>query len=192
MNNNHKNGYLEIILGPMYAGKTSHVMDLYRKYKFCNLNTIVINHEMDKRDGTSHTLFSHDSTQIPCIEVKNLESILTEANILKYSVFIINEGQFFTDLSSTVINLVDIHKKTVHVNGLDGDYKRDKFGQLLDLIPYCDDVIKLKALCGVCKNCTKGIFTYRKTQQKEQIIVSQEGMYVPVCRNCYNTLENMK
>ena len=153
----------------------------------------MINHSFDTRYSEG-TISTHDkNTKIKCHMLKNLETITPEyIKTQNVNAIFINEGQFFTDLSSTVIQLVDIHKKTVHVNGLDGDYKRDKFGQLLDLIPYCDDVIKLKALCGVCKNCTKGIFTYRKTQQKEQIIVSQEGMYVPVCRNCYNTLEKMK
>lgn len=192
MNANYKHGYLEIVLGPMYAGKTSHVMDLYRKYNFCRLNTLVINHELDQREGSESTLWSHDSTKIPCTEVKSLSSVLTEANILKYSVFIINEGQFFTDLSSTVLSLVNEHKKIVHVNGLDGDFKREKFGQLLDLIPHCDDVVKLKALCAVCRNGTKGLFTYRKSNEKQQVIIDTENMYIPVCRNCYNTMQKDK
>ena len=61
MNMNYKDGYLEVVLGPMYAGKTSHVMDLYRKYNFCRLNTLVINHELDQREGSESTLWSHDS-----------------------------------------------------------------------------------------------------------------------------------
>ena len=75
-------------------------------------------------------------------------------------------------------------KKKVYVCGLDGDFKRKKFGEILDLIPICDKVYKLQSLCALCKNGEKGIFSLRVTEDTGQTLVGVEN-YKPVCRNCY-------
>ena len=64
--------------------------------------------------------------------------------------FLINEGQFFENLYETVLNLVEKHNKQVYVCGLDGDFKRNKMGEILDLIPISDKVVKLKSRCSIC------------------------------------------
>ena len=79
-----------------------------------------------------------------------------------------------------------VNNKKVYVCGLDGDFERKKFGQILDLIPLCDTVTKLTSLCSLCKNGTKGIFSKRITSETEQTVVGSDN-YIPVCRNCYNT-----
>lgn len=76
-------------------------------------------------------------------------------------------------------------KKRVHIGGLDGDFNRNKFGELLDLIPYCDKVIKLTALCGICKNGTVAIFSRRITEETEQTVIGSD-IYIPVCRECFH------
>ena len=106
-------------------------------------------------------------------------------NILsEYDVFLINEGQFFEDIIDVIPELVDKYDKKVYICGLDGDFKRKKFGKLLDLIPLADKVIKKVALCKICKNGKKGIFTMRLTNEEEQIVVG-EANYIPVCRQCF-------
>ena len=82
--------------------------------------------------------------------------------------------------------MVDHYKKHVFECGLDGDFKRNKFGQILDLIPLCDNVIKLKAVCQNCKKCD-AIYTHRKTNDTAQTIVAEKDMYSALCRNCYIT-----
>ena len=74
--------------------------------------------------------------------------------------------------------------KQVYVCGLDGDFERKKFGDVLDLIPLCDKVTKLTSLCSLCKDGTPGIFSLRLTNEKEQTVVGSEN-YIPVCRSCY-------
>jgi thymidine kinase len=98
---------------------------------------------------------------------------------------LINEGQFFDDLFEVVNDMIN-HGKQVYVCGLDGDFERKKFGQILDLIPLCDKVSKLTTLCAICKNGTLGIFTTRLTSEKEQTIIGSDS-YIPVCRDCYKT-----
>ena len=174
-------GYLKIILGCMYAGKTSKLINIYNMMKFSNIPTIVINFEEDNR--YDNTLMStHDKKMIPCIKTLNLMNLVD--NIDKYKVIIINEGQFFNDLFEFVKLMLN-HDKHIYVCGLDGDYKMNKFGQMLDLIPYCNEVEKLTAICSICKNGTKAYFTKRISSEKGQKVIGSDN-YLPVCRKCHN------
>jgi thymidine kinase len=118
---------------------------------------------------------------IPCIKTDNLKAVLT--NITDAQVVIINEGQFFNDLYEVVLQMIHLKKK-IYIGGLDGDFERKKFGQILDLIPLCDKVSKLTSLCSICKDGTPGIFSKRITTEKEQTVVGSDN-YIPVCRKCY-------
>ena len=103
------------------------------------------------------------------------------------NVILINEGQFFADIVEWVKEMVDERKIKVYICGLDGDFKREKFGNLLELIPFCDKVTKLSALCGRCKDGTQAIFTHRylSTNSQEQVLIGEKDHYIPVCRKCY-------
>lgn len=200
MTSPYDSGYLEIILGPMYSGKTSRLVEIYNQCKFCNISVAVINHSIDNRyDDT--LLSTHDKVKIPCIKTDKLLDLWVDTISLDEDVeaiprvkdkfkigtsnaILINEGQFFPDLEEFVRLLLDNNKK-VYVCGLDGDFERKKFGQILDLIPLADKVDKLTSLCSLCKNGNKGIFSMRLTNEKEQTVVGSEN-YIPVCRECYN------
>lgn len=207
--NSDNTGYLEIILGGMYAGKTSRLVEIYRQCVFCNIPVVVINHSIDTRyDSNNNNNFvtTHDQIKIPCLKLNNLFDIwyhyetedkdkgtrnelrdeLKEqiASVVSSDVILINEGQFFAGLEEFVRLLLEKGKK-IYVCGLDGDFKREKFGKILDLIPLCDKVTKLTSLCAICKNGTPGIFSKRITKQEEQTLVGSDN-YIPVCRKCYS------
>ena len=195
-----KTAYLEIILGSMYSGKSTRLVEIYNQCKFCDIPVTVINHSIDNRYD-DELMSTHDQVKIPCIKTENLlelwaeDDIDLETNIgfihrikdklliIKSNVILINEGQFFPDLEEFVIKMLENNKK-IYVCGLDGDFQRKKFGKILDLIPLCDKVTKLTSLCSLCKNGTPGIFSKRITSEKEQTIVGSDN-YIPVCRNCY-------
>jgi len=174
-------GYLKIILGCMYAGKTSKLINIYNMMKLSNITTMVINYEEDNRYD-SNLLSTHDKKMIPCVKTLKLMNIV---GILKpiEKVIIINEGQFFPDLERFVKTMLT-RKKHIYVCGLDGDYQMKKFGQILDIIPLCNEVEKLSAICAMCKNGTKAYFTLRLTSEKGQKVIGAEN-YIPVCRNCH-------
>ena len=184
----NSNAYLEIILGSMFSGKTSRLVEIYKQCKFCNIPVIVVNHSCDNRYD-DELLSTHDKIKIPCIKTNNLFEFLNkyyfnnDNDVKNTEVILINEGQFFSDLYEVVDDMLQKGKK-VYVCGLDGDFKRNKFGQMLDLIPLCDKVTKLTSLCSICKNGTPGIFSKRITTEKEQTIVGSDN-YIPVCRICY-------
>lgn len=197
---NNSAGYLELILGPMFSGKTSRLVEIYKQCKFCNISVTVINHTIDNRYD-DELLSTHDKIKIPCIKTERLSDIWTEHididddlskitrvqdkfKVATSDVILINEGQFFEDLYEVVVEMLKEDKK-VYICGLDGDFERKKFGTILDLIPLCDKVHKLTSLCSLCKDGTRGIFSMRLTSETEQTVVGSEN-YIPVCRKCYN------
>lgn len=76
--------------------------------------------------------------------------------------------------------------KLVIISGLDGDFQRKSFGQILDLIPLADRVDKLSALCSKCRDGTPAIFSKRYAKGTEQIAVGGLDSYLPVCRKHYH------
>ena len=177
---NADSAYLELIIGPMFSGKTSRLVDIYKQCKFCNISVSVINHSVDERYHDT-MLSTHDKVMIPCIKTNYITDVLDA--ICDSQVIIINEGQFFDDLYKTIVSLLSQGKK-IYVGGLDGDFERKKFGQILDLIPMCDKITKLTSLCSICKNGVPGIFSKRLTLETEQTIIGSDN-YIPVCRKCF-------
>jgi len=184
----------------MYSGKTSRLVEIYKQCKFCNISVVVINHSIDTRYD-DELLSTHDKIKIPCIKtetlfdiypydlnleegVQNIPRVTDKFKIVASEVVLINEGQFFSDLEEFVKILLTNDKK-VYVCGLDGDFERKKFGQILNLIPLCDKVTKLTSLCSICKNGVPGIFSKRITLETEQTVIGSDN-YIPVCRKCYN------
>ena len=194
---NNTTGYLELFIGSMYSGKTSKLLETYKQCKFCNIPVTIINHVID--DRYHNTMVStHDQVMAPCLQACELNDIWTDNGYKKSSekkdlwahgavrdseVILINEGQFFNDLYDVVVDML-AHNKKIYICGLDGDFERKKFGQILDLIPLCDKVTKLTSLCSQCKNGTPGIFSMRLTNETAQTIVGSDN-YIPVCRKCY-------
>jgi thymidine kinase len=195
-------GYLELIIGPMFSGKTSEILQIYKQCKYCNISVSIINHTIDKRYHDT-MISSHDKIMAPCLQASKLSDIWLDYgcfeagnqldnyahNVLRNSdVVLINEGQFFPDLYEIVIDMLNNNKK-IYICGLDGDFERKKFGRIIDLIPYCDKVRKLTSLCSLCKDGTPGIFSMRLTNEIEQTIVGSD-IYIPVCRKCYTNKNN--
>lgn len=179
-------GYLGIVVGPMYSGKTSRLLSLYKQYMFCEMPIAVINFAEDTRYSDS-MLSTHDKNMIPCF----MKNTMNEAfpfdgeGIHKYDVFLINEAQFFPDIVDWVkIAISPPFNKKVHISGLDGDFQRNTFGSWLDLIPYCDTIEKLTSICCGCKSAP-ALFSHRLTDQKEQKVIGSDS-YIPLCRKCYD------
>ena len=175
-------GFLELILGPMFSGKTTRLIEIYNKYNRSSKNVCVINYVKDTRYH-DNMLSSHDRKMIPCIFADKLSNIIYNDEVSNADIILINEGQFFEDISESVKILVEIMNKRVYICGLDGDFKRNSFGTLLNLIPLCDNVTKLHSNCNSCNN--EAIFSHRISDEKELVVIGSSN-YVPLCRTCYN------
>lgn len=170
------NGYLELIVGPMFSGKTSRLIDKYNEYSN-HQRVLVINHILDTRYSSDNIMVSHDGKNIQCVRL----SKLSELDQLNYDMFLINEANLFPDLVEFI--LLHMNHKQIYVAGLDGDYKRCHFGDLHLLYPYADNIIKLKGICELCK-VNPSIYTIRTTNDTSQILIGVD-QYKPVCRSCY-------
>ena len=188
--------YLELFVGPMFSGKSTKLIDLYKKYSYCNIKVCVINHSLDTRYSSSQ-MSTHDGILVPCIFISEIlpvynyleiEETLNDIgknhlSLKEAEVILINEGQFFGDLYIAVLEMLNDNKK-IYISGLDGDFQKNKFGALLDLIPHCDKITKLNSLCGICKDGTPGIFSKRIVKEQTQTLVGVDN-YIPVCRKCF-------
>jgi thymidine kinase len=175
---------LELIIGPMFSGKTTYLISYYERFKYTNNNIMVINHSSDKRYDEKE-MTTHSGRHIPSINVSTLSDIFKLDEYKDTDIILVNEGQFFSDLFDCICHFVDIDHKKVYVCGLDGDFRRNPIGDILRLIPYADNIIKLHAICMNCRK-NDAIFT-RKLEQTscQQIEVGGIELYKPVCRYCY-------
>lgn len=190
-------GTLHIRVGPMKADKTTWLNCTLTKMADTGFDVLKIVHSDDDRTdvasphGSTHnSTFTGLSNKIDTVRASKLAGVDVE----RYHVIGIDESQFFPDLLVTVIDWVENRGKHVRVSGLDGDSSKNKFGQTLDLIPYCDKIEKSRASCQLCLLelkgsgfhgdllSIKGPFTKRLDSSVEQKVVGGDDLYVPVCR----------
>tara|TARA_B100000214_G_scaffold375580_1_gene362917 strand:- start:7517 stop:8116 length:600 start_codon:yes stop_codon:yes gene_type:complete len=186
-------GYLKVIMGPMTSGKTTELIREYNRHLHCDFKCCFINHKSDIRFGSDECDFTSTHNNITVKNTTTCKNLNDFFNFYdnpyekseEYDIYFINECQFFKDLYDCVDWLVNSKNKRVYVCGLDGDFRRQKFGTLLDIIPLCDDVLKIKALCKECK-VADAIFTYRNVENEEQFMIGDTAIYEALCRRCYN------
>lgn len=176
---------LELLIGPMWASKSTELIKRIKLYKVINKKLLVINHTLDKRYKKNKTdpveyICTHDNVPYPAIMCDNLETILPLIKKENYEIVLIDEAQFFDDLYKIVNILVDKLHKTVIVAGLSGDINKVPIGQILLLIPNADIITQLSALCIKCSDGTLAHFTKKKVKSVE--FIGGKELYEPVCR----------
>lgn len=161
---------IEIILGPMYSGKTTRLMDMVESSP-----GLVVDFSLGLLE--KGTLKNHDGRTVECVTCHHLKHL--EDIVLPLKVYI-NEAQFFPDL----MEFIRAYESSldIYLFGLDGDYLREPFGQLHLAISYCDTLVKLRGTCHRCKRPSS--FSKRITCDTEQMLMD-ETAYIPVCRKCY-------
>ena len=166
---------IQLIIGPMYAGKTTKLFETYNQ-----LGGLII--DFCEGETIRGLVKNHKGQLQECIRTPRLSYLsngLFETELSEHNIFI-NEAQFFPDLLEFVEKYEN--DKDIRIYGLDGDYLRKPFGQILDVIPYCDTIEKLR---GVCVCGYTSIHSKRVTEHKGQFLLD-ETAYVPACRICYN------
>jgi thymidine kinase len=184
-------GYLYLIIGPMFAGKSSKLIRLIRNFKSKNVPILVIKHSIDTRYNGIETICSHDKITEPCQSSDNLLKYINTVDYKTAQVIVIEEAQFFgDDLIKFCSIAVDNDNKYLIVTGLSGDYKRKPFGHILNLIPLANQIEHLEAYCDLCDGCIPAPFTAKLCGTDNTIEVGELNIYKPVCRKHY--LENVK
>lgn len=173
----------------MFAGKSSEILKKVKREHSIGRKVLIITSSLDVRYIKNTNLIkTHDSQTMEANALSNIEDIFRLTGFESSHLVIIEEAQFFAGLYDVVQRLVEVYKKNVIVVGLDGDSNRNPFGDILQLIPICDRVIKLNALCKRCSDGTEAIFSARiakataDAKESSTICIGGEEMYMPLCR----------
>lgn len=175
-------GFLHIISGSMFSGKTSTLINLYNQFQ---PSVLVFNHSYDTRyDSNNNSVTTHDQIKIPCNSILCLSDILRHPNFQSTKFIMIDEIQFFTNIKTHVLQLVERYNKYVVLSGLMIDINRNPFGELAELVPLSDRFDHKLSRCFYCD--TEGLFTIKKNADCVEIIdVGSSDKYYAVCRYHY-------
>lgn len=178
---------LDIILGPMFAGKSSYILSVVSRYSAIGTPVLVIKHSNDMRYAQSDgNIVTHDQRHATCVSVDTLDTNDLRERIRSYQVVIVDEAQFFAGLVPFVEYVVEHLGKNLYLVGLDGDIRRRPFGEILQCIPLADRILRLTSFCHSCANGTPGLFSYRSQgAQDQQVLVGGHDIYESLCRACF-------
>ena len=173
-----KMGELHIITGPMFSGKTTELLKRINDRK-----GMYINHKLDTRYNIN-SITSHDGNSISCLSIDNINDIYKYPEYEHSECIYIEEVQFFEDLKKNVLRMVERDNKIVHCAGLLVDIHRNKFGELLDLIPHANTLDLKNGKCSTC--CMKSaIYTSNKTNSDSSKIDDSIDNYKSLCTHHY-------
>lgn len=174
-------GKIEIIVGPMYAGKTEELIRRIKRTIYTKQKCIAFKHSFDNR-YSEDDIVTHDGQKIQCISVDNTDKLyeILKKYIDKSDVIAIDEVQFFDENIVNLVNNLANNQKRVIIAGLDMDYTGTPFGSMPQLLAIADDVAKLRAVCSVCGN--DALFSKRIVDESGTILVGSKNKYIAVCR----------
>lgn len=178
-------GHLTVILGCMFAQKSSELLLYLHRYQSIHHRVLIVKSHLDTRFGDEEAIITHDGRKARAEMVENLAEVEDKVRSGEYQALLVDEGQFFGDLVEQVTRWADECPIHIVVAGLDGTFEREPFGGMLRLIPHAEEVIRLSAMCAICRDGTKAIYSKRKECGKQVLVVAGSDIYHPVCRKHY-------
>lgn len=179
---------LELLIGPMFAGKTSALMARVRRYDAIGYNCFLITHSSDNRyaeqTGQQGAIVNHNKEKLSALSASTLLPLLESSAYKSAKIVAIEEAHFFADLVEFVVHAVEVDNKQVICVGLNGSAERTPIGQINDLVPFCDTITKIDAFCVHCAEPTVAPFTRRLTapDTTNEFVVGGTNIYEAVCR----------
>ncbi|MCT4469517.1 thymidine kinase [Mycoplasma sp. HS2188] len=180
MNRGNIKGWLEVITGPMFSGKTEELLKRVNTLKWADVKTLVIKPSFDNRFSESE-LISRTGARLSSQNVTSSKEILKLWN-KEYRAVAIDEMNFFDEDLPMVIEELLCNDVNVLVSGLDLDFLRKPFGITPHIIAIADEVSKLKAVCVKCK--APAGFSFRKIKSQDLNVLG-DSEYEARCRLCH-------
>ncbi len=179
---NHKEqfGWIEVICGSMFSGKTEELIRRLKRAKFAKQKVEIFKPAIDKRYH-EEMVVSHDSNQIRSTPVPSASTIRLLAD--GCDVVGIDEAQFFDDEIVTVCNDLANRGVRVIVAGLDMDFKGNPFGPMPNLMATAEYVTKVHAVCTRTGNLAQ--YSYRKAMNNDLVFLGENEEYEPLSRGAY-------
>ncbi len=193
-----RQGKCILYIGPMFASKTTTMIACARRHQYLVNNTedeepsmMFIKPVIDTRNGDNKSnITTHDGIKMiatPCNELMsliNFNSDFLNSDFLNSQIIGIDEGQFFPDIYEFTVLAVEKYGKIVIIAALDNNFRREPYERIIKLVPFADKSKKLTAICMECKH-EEAIFTKRRTDNQQAILIGGKKIYKAVCRSCY-------
>ncbi len=187
-----KNGSIEIIVGPMYAGKSEELIRRVNRAKIANLRVLSFKPAIDNRYSDNH-ITSHNGKKLECISVTNAAEILQYIINEEFDVLSIDEVQFLEEEIIGICQRVADMDKRVICSGLDMDFRGEPFKIVPDLMAIAENVTKLTAICMKCKmpaTRTQRIVNGKPAKYDDPtIMVGANESYEARCRACHEVIK---
>lgn len=187
MYHQYREGWLEVICGCMFAGKTEELIRRINVLSFAKKNILVFKPQIDNRYSDTE-IVSHAGTKVPCLVVDTAKEILTKVTD-ETEVVAIDEVQFFDKAIVDVCEYLADKGLRVMVAGLDKDFRGEAFGVLPELLTRAEFVTKLTAVCAKCgapATRTQRLVDGNPASFNDPIVlVGAVENYEPRCRHCH-------
>ena len=191
MYNQYREGWIEVICGCMFAGKTEELIRRINVLSYARKNILVFKPQIDNRYSTTE-IASHAGSKVPCIVISEAKEILDHVNY-DTDVVAIDEVQFFDEDVVDICEYLADSGLRVMVAGLDKDFRGEPFGVLPDLLTRAEFVTKLTAVCAKCgapATRTQRIINGKPASFNDPIVlVGAKEAYEPRCRHCHEIVE---
>lgn len=174
---------LEIVLGPMFSGKSSYALSYIRRLKAVGRSVLAVKPKIDNRYSDEEEIVTHNQDRIPCVRWDTDITLTPIRFMIQAECIVIEEAQFFKGLPTFCEYMLKTGKHLLLI-GLDGDAHQQPFREILDCIPYANRVTKLSALCRLCEGGSEAYYTRYKenaNQSETQVDVGGAEKYEAVC-----------
>jgi len=175
-----KKGWVEVICGSMFSGKTEELLRRVRRATIANKSVMIFKPAVDTR--YHHTqITSHDQNALTAVTARHSSEILPVAG--NVAVIAIDEAQFFDEHLPQVCEQLALKGARVIIAGLDLDFKGHPFGPMPHLLAIAEYITKLHAICVICGNIASRSF--RKVESADRVMIGEFNLYEPRCRACF-------
>jgi len=175
-----RSGWIEVICGSMFSGKTEELIRRLKRARFANQQVEIFKPSVDRRYDDQKVV-SHDENEIRSVPIAHSSRLL---NVVEgVNVVGVDEAQFFDRELPEHCQQLALRGIRVIIAGLDMDFRGKPFGPMPDLLAVAEYITKVHAICPHCGNLAT--HSYRLGSQSDTVVLGEKDLYEPRCRTCY-------
>ena len=178
--NHPRKGWIEVICGSMFSGKTEELIRRLKRAKIAKQNVEIFKPMVDKRYSEVN-IVSHDANQIHSTPVPASSNLLLFGS--EVDVIGIDEAQFFDSELPNVCEQLANNGTRIIIAGLDMDFLGKPFGPMPQLLAIADYITKVHAICMNCGDLAT--HSHRTSKEESLILLGEKDSYIPLCRSCF-------
>lgn len=175
-----RSGWIEVICGSMFSGKTEELLRRLRRAKIANQAVVIFKPALDDRYAADRVV-SHDANSLEALAVADAGQLASLAE--DYDVIGVDEAQFFDERLVEVVQELALAGQRVIIAGLDMDFRGKPFGPMPQLLAVAEYITKLHAICQQCGNLAT--HSFRLSANEATIELGAQQTYEARCRACY-------